>query len=255
MRTRISLVVLAAVLAISGCSSKSSTPQSPATEQAAQSAPAEQAAAPANAPANSTTPATTAAGTQPATPATEVAAAPAPKPRPKPIVIPAGTVITVRLGEQVGSKVSTEGAPFSASVSSPVPDSEGKVVIPTGAHASGVVTQAHPAGRFKGGATLALDLNSITIGGHVYPIHTAVVSETSKGKGKRTAGMVGGGAAGGALIGGLAGGGKGAGIGALVGAGAGVAGSAFTGNRDITLPAESALSFKLTQPIELKAKE
>jgi hypothetical protein len=56
----------------------------------------------------------------------------------------------------------------------------------------------------------------------------------------------------GALIGGLAGGGKGAAIGALAGAGAGGAGSAFTGNKDVVLPAESAVSFKLEVPLELK---
>ena len=64
--------------------------------------------------------------------------------------------------------------------------------------------------------------------------------------------MVGGGAGVGALIGGLAGGGKGAAIGAIAGAGAGTAGSAFTGNRDITLPAESVVSFKLEAPLEIR---
>ena len=54
------------------------------------------------------------------------------------------------------------------------------------------------------------------------------------------------------MIGGLAGGGKGAGIGALAGGGAGTGGAAFTGNKDIVLPAESALSFKLEQPLEVK---
>jgi hypothetical protein len=63
---------------------------------------------------------------------------------------------------------------------------------------------------------------------------------------------VGGGAGLGAIIGGLAGGGKGAAIGVLAGAGAGTAGAAFTGNKDIVLPAESALSFKLLQPLVLK---
>jgi hypothetical protein len=37
----------------------------------------------------------------------------------------------------------------------------------------------------------------------------------------------------------------------LAGAGAGTAGSAFTGNRDITLPAESAVSFKLEAPLQI----
>ena len=64
--------------------------------------------------------------------------------------------------------------------------------------------------------------------------------------------MIGGGAGAGALIGALAGGGKGAAIGALVGGGAGTAGSAYTGNRDVTLPAESAVSFKLEAPLQVE---
>ena len=57
-----------------------------------------------------------------------------------------------------------------------------------------------------------------------------------------------------ALIGGLAGGGKGAGIGALIGAAAGTGGAGFTGNRDITLAAETALEFKLLEPVSIKQK-
>jgi hypothetical protein len=53
------------------------------------------------------------------------------------------------------------------------------------------------------------------------------------------------------LIGGIAGGGKGAAIGAGVGAAAGFIGGALTGNKQIEIPAESALSFTLTQPLTL----
>lgn len=56
---------------------------------------------------------------------------------------------------------------------------------------------------------------------------------------------------GGALIGGLAGGGKGALVGAALGAGAGTAGAAYTEEKEIALPAESALSFKLSEPVNL----
>jgi hypothetical protein len=78
--------------------------------------------------------------------------------------------------------------------------------------------------------------------------------KAEKGKGKRTAAMVGGGGGGGALIGGLAGGGKGALIGGLVGAGAGTAGAAFTGNKDIVIPAESVVTFHLTAPVTVTVK-
>ena len=78
-----------------------------------------------------------------------------------------------------------------------------------------------------------------------------MLSSTVKGKGKRTAATTGGGAAGGALIGGIAGGGKGAAIGAGIGAAAGFLGGTFTGNKQIEVPAESALSFTLAQPLTL----
>jgi hypothetical protein len=169
----------------------------------------------------------------------------------KPVMVPAGTMLTVRLGQAVGSKISQPGQSFSATLATPV-EVEGKTAIPAGATASGSVVDAKPLGRFKGGARLQLKLTSISVNGADRPIETSSVVRTEKGKGKRTAGMIGGGAGLGALIGGLAGGGKGAAIGAVAGAGAGTAGTAFTGNKEIVLPAESALSFKLEQPLEVK---
>jgi hypothetical protein len=160
-------------------------------------------------------------------------------------------VLTVRLQDEVGSKSSQQGDRFQATLAEPVVVG-GKAVVPAGAVASGTITEAHPAGRFKGGAILNLVLDSLAVRGSSYPIQTMAMSQSSKGKGKRTATMIGGGAGAGALIGGLAGGGKGAAIGALVGAGAGTAGAAFTGNRDIKLPAESAVSFQMTAALTLK---
>ncbi len=170
---------------------------------------------------------------------------------PKEVMLPAGTVITVRLASAVGSKTSNPGDHFSATIATPV-ESGGKVVLPKGAEALGKVVDAQSQGRFKGGAALSLALESVTVNGEAYDIKTSSVSRYLKGKGKRTAAMIGGGAGGGALIGGLAGGGKGALIGAVLGAGAGTAGAAYTGNKEITLPAESMLSFKLSQPLTVK---
>ena len=75
---------------------------------------------------------------------------------------------------------------------------------------------------------------------------------SKKGKGKRTAGFIGGGAGLGMLIGGVASGGVGLLAGGLAGAGAGTAAAAFTGNRDLDIPAESLLRFKLADDLTLQ---
>jgi hypothetical protein len=192
-----------------------------------------------------------------ATPTPEQAAqqvtarAPVEKPKPQPIVVPAGTVLTVRVGEALGSKTSQTGDTFLATLAQPVRVGE-KTVIPAGSTVTGRVLNAKAKGKFKGEGELSLTLTNISAKRHTYSIHTGALDSTSKGKGKRTAATTGGGAAGGALIGGLAGGGKGAGIGALVGAGAGLVGGAFTGNKQIEIPAESALSFTLSAPLTIK---
>jgi hypothetical protein len=176
-----------------------------------------------------------------------------PRPEERPIVIPAGTVIAVVVDETLSSKTATSGQRFRATVESPI-EVDGRVVIPRGAHATGLVKDAKAAGRFKGGSALELTLFSVEADGHDYEVQTSSPTLTHKGKGKRTAVMAGGGGAGGALIGGLAGGGKGALIGGLIGAGAGVGGAAFTGKADVVVPAESGLSFKLVQSLEVRPR-
>jgi BON domain len=175
-----------------------------------------------------------------------------PPPPPQPVVVPTGTVLVVRLVQPLSSKTSQAGGTFSATMANPI-TIEGKTVIPQGAKVYGIVRDAKKAGKFKGGAVLSLGLTSIIVDGQHYNIATDDASQETKGKGKRTAGLMVGGAGGGAAIGALAGGGKGAAIGALVGVTAGAVGAGASGNnRDIELPSESALSFALVQRLTLK---
>ena len=169
----------------------------------------------------------------------------------EPIIVPAGTSVTVSLGSAIGSKMSQAGQTFNGSVAKDVLVG-GTVAIPKGATVSGTVTDAKPLGKFAGGAVLQVRLDSITLNGADLPVQAALRTFSAKGKGKRTAVMTGGGAALGGIIGALAGGGKGAAIGMAAGAGAGAGGSAFTANKDIVLPAESDVSFELSQPFEVK---
>lgn len=167
------------------------------------------------------------------------------------IVIPPGTHITVRLGETLSSNHSQAGQEFSATVAEPV-SADGRTVIEPGAPAHGIVVDAKGMGHFKGGALLHVRLVSVTINGRERQIQTTAHGAQLKGKGKRSTIAIAGGAGAGALLGGLIGGGKGAGIGALAGGGAGTAGAAFTGNHQIVFPAETAMTFRLTEPVEVK---
>ena len=183
----------------------------------------------------------------------EQAAAPKQQEALPPIVVESGTTISVTVDQSVSSKDSNAGDRVEASLAAPIV-ADGREVIPRGARVAGRVTAAKSAGRFNGNAELGITLTSIAMGGQSHPIHTSTYDRVTKGRGKRTAIGAGAGAGVGALIGALAGGGKGAAIGAGAGGGAGLAGAALTGNRDITIPAETKLDFKLTKALEIQRK-
>lgn len=178
------------------------------------------------------------------------AAPPIQKPQPQPIVVPSGTTLTVTTSQPLSSKTSQAGQTFLATLAQPI-SVDGKPALPKGATVSGKVVSAKAKGKIKGEGELSVTLTSVSVRDHTYDISTNVLSNSTKGKGKRTAATTGGGAAGGALIGGIAGGGKGAGIGALIGAGAGFIGGAVTGNKQVEIPSEAALSFTLNDPLTL----
>jgi len=165
-------------------------------------------------------------------------------------VIPAGTHIAVRVSQDLGSAISQAGETFSATVAEPVVV-DGQTAIPAGARATGTVVAAKKLGRFKGEAYLELRLDSVRTDGSRYEVHTSTLERVQKGKGKRSAEFIGGGAGLGALIGGLAGGGKGALIGGLAGGGAGTAGAGLTGKKNIYIPAETTLTFRLKNAVHI----
>jgi len=234
-----SLHLIAALFALSfllGCGNKPATSDNTAAGSASPAAADNAAAGSASSAANGTDSASDAR-----------AAAPAPET----ITIPAGKVISVRFGETLTSGKSAEGDSFSATVAEPVVV-HGKTVIRRGASARGTVVSSKGMGHFKGGALLQVRLTSVTVNGVSHAIQTSVAGRSVAGKGKRSAGFIGGGAAAGALIGALAGGGKGAAIGAAAGAGAGTAGAGLTGNKEVVFPAESTMSFTLKHSVTVK---
>jgi len=255
-----SSIALAATLVLSGC--KSSAPAPAPAAAPGQALNSDGTTTPAAPPAGSAAagspaaaPATSGAATQPAgapaqAPAPETAAAPAPPPPPpEPVTItaPAGASVVVTVTEQLSASHNNVGDGFTGVLASPVKASGGGVVFPRGAHVVGTVVASKGQGKFKGSGALGIQVTSIS----GMRVSTSSYEKEQAGKGKRTAGFIGGGAGGGALIGGLAGGGKGALIGGLVGAGAGTAGAAFTGNKDVVIPSESTITFHLTTPVSI----
>jgi hypothetical protein len=176
----------------------------------------------------------------------------APVIRPADVHIPAGSSLTIRINQSISVKHTPAGAHFDGEVVEPWTDESGHVVLPKGTPVDGIVDESHRRGHFKGASVLELRLTSLSLNGTRYPIETRDMRETKKGKGKRSAAMIGGGAGLGMLIGGIASGGTGLLIGGLAGGGAGTAAAGLTGNRDLDIPAESIVHFKLADDLTLQ---
>src|SRR5258708_36806277 len=135
-------------------------------------------------------------------------------------------------------KHAESGDRFSGVLAEPVVEGN-TVAVPSGSAASGEVLVAHKRGKFKGKSVLALTLTRLDVNGTPYRIDTSNLARTKKGKGKRSAAFIGGGAGMGMLFGGLATGGVGLLVGGRAGGGWGGRRPALSGHRGLTLPAES----------------
>jgi hypothetical protein len=189
------------------------------------------------------------------------AARPAPS-RPRPTlddittdthVVAAGTEVSVQTEETIDGSTAADSQTFASTVTEPVKDAEGKVVIPAGAKAQVVIRSLTQGGKIRGRDDLVLDLASVSIDGRQYALSTTDLEEKGKqgiGANKRTAEFVGGGAAIGGIVGAIFGGGKGAAIGAGIGSGGGAATQALT-KGNIRVEAETILTFKLDKPLRV----
>jgi ribosome maturation factor RimP len=164
--------------------------------------------------------------------------------------IPAGTKVSVRLGEAVSSETSTPGDIVGATLADPV-TVDGVQVLPAGSAVRGKVTAVQPAGKVKGRASLALAFDTVTARGETYPLD-AKFSLVAPSTTNRDIDKVAIPAAGGAVIGAILGGGKGAAIGAAAGGGAGAAHVLMTKGKDVGLASGTELSVATTQPIDVK---
>jgi hypothetical protein len=162
-------------------------------------------------------------------------------------VIPAGTQVRVRSDQTIDARDRSDGRIFPGTVAENVMGQDGRVVIPRGAKAELVVLNVSQ-------DDLAVDLESITVEGRRYMVGAEAYDNarhTGVGANKRTGKYVGGGAIFGTIVGAIAGGGKGAAIGALAGGAAGAGAQTLTRGRAIRIPAETVLTFRLDQALEV----
>lgn len=178
---------------------------------------------------------------------------PPPPPATIDVTVPAGTNLSVIINQTISSKTNNPGDRFDASLAAPI-IVDGRTIFAKNSVVTGKVTSAVPSGRLKTPAELAVTLVSIQANGSTYNLATQAISSKGGSHKNRNLGFIGGGGAGGALIGGLAGGGKGALIGGLIGAGAGTAGAAATGKKDISIAAETRMSFVTSAPVTVTVK-
>jgi hypothetical protein len=163
-------------------------------------------------------------------------------------IIEAGSSISVRTNEAIDVKRS-DGRVFSGAVDQDVRHVDGSLAIPRGSSVELIVKSIS-------NQDLVIDLASVTVNGQRYAV-TAYADGISGGQrdsfgtNARTGEFLGGGALLGTIIGAIAGGGKGAAIGAASGAGAGVGAQFLTRGRSVRVPAESLLTFRLEQPLEM----
>lgn len=176
---------------------------------------------------------------------------PIPPPKPLSVVIRPGTLIQVRLGETLTTRVSHVGDTFLATLAAPLVV-DGWVIAERGARAFGAVVESDKAGRVKGVAQLSVQLTKITTSdGQRVPVNTLTFSETGRTSRREDGVKVGALAGIGAAIGAIAGGGAGAGIGALAGGAAGTGDVMATRGKDAVLPVETRISFRVQQPVTI----
>ncbi|MGB9233323.1 MAG: hypothetical protein WCC04_02855 [Terriglobales bacterium] len=105
----------------------------------------------------------------------------------QPSIIPAGTTLTIRLGEDLGSRISRANQRFAATLDRDIVVG-GQTVIAAGTNVTGKIVAAKPAGALAGEANLQLKLTSVNLNNAHMVVVTSVRSFGPKIKGKNKVG-------------------------------------------------------------------
>jgi hypothetical protein len=171
------------------------------------------------------------------------------------VTLPEGTVLPLTLRTTVGSDTSSAEDQVRATLRTPV-RIDGVEALPAGTAVIGHVTNAQQSARVKGRGQIAFRFTQVDLPGDggMTAIRTATVLRTAPATKKRDAATIGGGAVGGAIIGGIVGGGDGAAKGAAIGGAGGTGVVLATRGKDVRMPAGTAVSVKLTQPLTVRIR-
>ena len=158
--------------------------------------------------------------------------------------IPAGTTLQVRTLDSIRANA-FDGRIYRGEIENDVLDVDGRLAIEAGSTAELVA-------RDLGGGELDVDLDSVTVQGRRFAVRADSDVVGTSGRevfDSRTGQSAIAGAVVGSIIGAIAGGGKGAAIGAGVGAAAGAGARIATRGRNVDVPSDTTLMFRLTRPI------
>ncbi len=147
-----------------------------------------------------------------------------------PLVVPAGTVIPVRLTSRVSTKNSKDGDGIYGKTTFPITVNN-KIVIPEGSFVRGRITELKRPGRVKGKGEITLNFQTLVLpNGITIPLYTSL--RGAGGAGER------------------GGGGKGAAVGGVGGAAVGTAAVLLSRGKDLVLEPGTTIEIVLDRPIE-----
>ena len=178
-------------------------------------------------------------------------APPPPPPPPTTAIVPAGTVVEVRLQESLSTKTNQAGESFEMQLDEDL-IVDGKLLAPEASRVIGRLTHVKKSGKVEGLAQLGMDLQKIVVGDEEYSLKSNILSYEAEGTVKEDAKKIGIATGVGALIGAIAGGKKGAAVGTAVGAGAGTGAVLATSGEEVEFGIEQLFRFELERDVQMK---